>query len=606
MNSHLLKLAKNIIVLTLILGFFAVPLAPVLAEDISSSEVVVSEPVSAQDVVAEQVINEPVIVVVDEAVELSEFSEIDAKSTATTDALVEVLLDVNPVLSMPDDSLDNSENNFLTLSEDIPSLIEDGAGEESNFSTLPGELINLDNLAISEENEFVIDIQPVEDNLSQGEELSFLTLIDPVLPADAVIGNENSFTTLPIVLPATPELSSEYSFVTLEGVVNLSAVSGESFFVTLTQTSGGVGIGGESSFNTLDSDHGDGDPVASGESSFITLNNIINNIAVGGESSFVTLVNPDDDNFTIISEEMSFITLGGGNDDGANISGEYNFVTQGSGGGGGSSSGGGSSATFVPVEKPWVCELFLKKFIKYGADNDRREVAKLQAFLRVFEGFSNLRVTGYYDLETFKAVEIFQERYSRDVLGPWGIGDSTGYVYITTTLTINNIYCNRDTRNGLDLRDIFAREYEQVMGEPFDLGNDVNGYTIATETPTTSTESVVKRNWLLAGLGNLFDFVGDNLCWLLNLLLLLVIFFLLWLLWLAGRDKQEEEETLVAGKIVDNSNITNASLGMVSAVALEELMTEEDEAVLAEIAKEEDEEAEILNNDPDQETLLSK
>lgn len=91
-----------------------------------------------------------------------------------------------------------------------------------------------------------------------------------------------------------------------------------------------------------------------------------------------------------------------------------------------------------------VCSEYLLEPIKFGADNNIKEVIKLQTFLNDFEGF-NLDITGIYNIETFAAVEIFQERYSRDILKPWGIEEeSTGYVYITTIKKINEIYCNRD------------------------------------------------------------------------------------------------------------------------------------------------------------------
>lgn len=94
-----------------------------------------------------------------------------------------------------------------------------------------------------------------------------------------------------------------------------------------------------------------------------------------------------------------------------------------------------------PAE-PAVCSEYLLEPIKYGADNNPDEVIKLQKFLNSFEGF-NLDITGVYNLETFAAVEAFQEKYAGDILTPWGIEGSTGYVYITTMKKINEIYCNK-------------------------------------------------------------------------------------------------------------------------------------------------------------------
>jgi len=96
----------------------------------------------------------------------------------------------------------------------------------------------------------------------------------------------------------------------------------------------------------------------------------------------------------------------------------------------------------VAPDEPTVCTEYLLKPIKFGADNDIVEVLKLQTFLNDFEGF-DLEVTGTYDIATFNAVKTFQEKYSSDILEPWDMDLSTGYVYITTMKKINEIYCNK-------------------------------------------------------------------------------------------------------------------------------------------------------------------
>jgi hypothetical protein len=88
-----------------------------------------------------------------------------------------------------------------------------------------------------------------------------------------------------------------------------------------------------------------------------------------------------------------------------------------------------------------MCGAYLLEFIKFGEANNPEEVKKLQIFLRDFEDFSDLLVTGVYDEETRQAVEVFQQRYRENILEPWGLEDSTGYVYITTKKKINEIYC---------------------------------------------------------------------------------------------------------------------------------------------------------------------
>jgi hypothetical protein len=87
-----------------------------------------------------------------------------------------------------------------------------------------------------------------------------------------------------------------------------------------------------------------------------------------------------------------------------------------------------------------MCPMFLTGYIKYGADNDAEEVAKLQVFLNAYEA-NSLKVTGEYDQATLAAVNAFQRKYSADVLEPWGLQGATGYVYYTTQKQVNTIFC---------------------------------------------------------------------------------------------------------------------------------------------------------------------
>ena len=69
------------------------------------------------------------------------------------------------------------------------------------------------------------------------------------------------------------------------------------------------------------------------------------------------------------------------------------------------------------------------------------QVKRLQRFLRDFEGASNVAETGTYDIVTLAAVHTFQTKYAAQILTPWGISESTGYVYLTTRKQINEIVC---------------------------------------------------------------------------------------------------------------------------------------------------------------------
>jgi hypothetical protein len=146
-------------------------------------------------------------------------------------------------------------------------------------------------------------------------------------------------------------------------------------------------------------------------------------------------------------------TGGGGNDGGGNDGGGNNGGGDNNGGGGndnGGRRGGGSSgsrrrntAAAIDVLPPLTnisqCQ-YLTKYLKYGWNNPVSEVTKLQTFLRDTEKI-NVNVTGIFDLQTLSAVHTFQARYLNDVMVPWGVRRTSGFVYYTTTKKINEIYC---------------------------------------------------------------------------------------------------------------------------------------------------------------------
>jgi cellobiose-specific phosphotransferase system component IIB len=105
-------------------------------------------------------------------------------------------------------------------------------------------------------------------------------------------------------------------------------------------------------------------------------------------------------------------------------------------------SSGGGAAIPARIEKPAAdCDAYLTDYIKFGRKNDVENVKKLQRFLKQYEGFTDIVIDGFYGKTSFAAVETFQKKYLADVLNPWGISDSTGYVFKTTTKKINELYC---------------------------------------------------------------------------------------------------------------------------------------------------------------------
>ncbi len=272
-------------------------------------------------------------------------------------------------------------------------------------------------------------------------------------------------------------------------------------------------------------------------------------IAISPEVSATTLSSggPGSDPEIAISGEYSFTTLGnGGPVTEIAVSGEYSFTTldgddddDGPGGG-----GGGRRRRSPPrgevLGEVLPCGEWLSKYIRYGWNNDPFEVLKLQYFLRTFEGFE-VGLTGVYDEPTLQAVMIFQRRYSDDVLNPWGLSvdQPTGFVFITTKLAINNIYCNRSTDTDLDLRHIY--DHYGPVGLIVDkegAGNYVaKPVTVATSTWEYAPEPT--RGWLGAAAVGLLDFIKDKAA-LLFIMALAATIAVLWYLLMHSYKQRED------------------------------------------------------------------
>ena len=146
--------------------------------------------------------------------------------------------------------------------------------------------------------------------------------------------------------------------------------------------------------------------------------------------------------------------------------------------GGSSSSSSSSSGSRAYV---YGCPM-LTSYLRYGANNDTAQVAKLQSFLSNYEKM-NVSVTGIFDKQTENAVTAFQTKYSADIMGPWNKTYGTGYVYITTLKKINNIACSLP---------LTLSTTEQAI-----INEVINKSTVAKTvivTPNTSNQIEIKGN----------------------------------------------------------------------------------------------------------------
>ena len=84
--------------------------------------------------------------------------------------------------------------------------------------------------------------------------------------------------------------------------------------------------------------------------------------------------------------------------------------------------------------------IVVTKPISVGLDNDVYRVKKIETFLNEYEKTS-LPVDGFYSIDDKNEIEKFQNKYTKEILAPWGYIHATGTVYITTAEKMNSIVC---------------------------------------------------------------------------------------------------------------------------------------------------------------------
>lgn len=124
------------------------------------------------------------------------------------------------------------------------------------------------------------------------------------------------------------------------------------------------------------------------------------------------------------------------------------------------------------------CQPYLTTYMRMGLANDPVEVLKLQKFLMDKEGAS-LTPTGVFDEATDAAVKAFQIKYAADILNPWGVPQATGFVYYTTQLKINQLYCAGQSNFALtpmqqEEIDEYRSRITHVIREDRDLPETIN------------------------------------------------------------------------------------------------------------------------------------
>ena len=140
---------------------------------------------------------------------------------------------------------------------------------------------------------------------------------------------------------------------------------------------------------------------------------------------------------------------------------------------------------------------YLSEYLGINRKNNPKEVKKLQIFLRDYEGFSNLKITGIFNKATFDAVLSFQVKYKNDILVPWGINLPTGFVYITTKNKINEIYSQSKialTEKQIKEIDNFKKRKNRAIKKEKELENTINSSEKKEPKKDFNSNNILKNN----------------------------------------------------------------------------------------------------------------
>jgi titin len=96
----------------------------------------------------------------------------------------------------------------------------------------------------------------------------------------------------------------------------------------------------------------------------------------------------------------------------------------------------------TPNANTKVCLPIITRYLKRGASNDKGNMTRLQDFLRDDEKLLTVASNGVFGPSTYNAVIKFQQKYSYDTLLPWKLTKGSGWVYMSTTKKINDLYCS--------------------------------------------------------------------------------------------------------------------------------------------------------------------
>lgn len=151
---------------------------------------------------------------------------------------------------------------------------------------------------------------------------------------------------------------------------------------------------------------------------------------------------------------------------------------------------------------------YLNSYMRFGVENDKTDVTKLQIFLKNSEGL-NVDINGIFDQKTLDAVNAFQAKYVEETMAPWGATIPSGQVFYTTKNKINELVCKTPIKlTAEQLAFIEAYKTGQTDGV---IGTTNPDGTVGTSTEIGSADAPLKA---AVGTSSIFGKVWGFIKWL--------------------------------------------------------------------------------------------
>lgn len=152
---------------------------------------------------------------------------------------------------------------------------------------------------------------------------------------------------------------------------------------------------------------------------------------------------------------------------------------------------------------------YLNSYMRFGVDNDKTDVTKLQIFLKNSEGL-NVDINGIFDQKTLDAVIAFQAKYVEETMAPWGVTTPSGQVFYTTKNKINELVCKTPIKLTAEQL-AYIEAYKTGQTDAATTGTTNIDGSVGTSTEVGSADAPLKA---AVGTSSIFGKIWGFIKWL--------------------------------------------------------------------------------------------